>query len=238
MKIYNQLKNALKAEIESRNLHGTKVTISCKALSAEEAIGKPEHNDYPIQKGKEVMIEADFCGTKGQAFTDTYENNSYLVEDLLAMKLENNREKASFVATLNAIWRHFGKCDKTVHCKDQEPVECASHLNEKLDFSKKTLLVGLQPRFLNKLAENGEVRVLDLDKDNIGKEVSGIKVESAEKFAEAAQWCDQIFSTGSTICNGSIEGILDAGKPTVFFGVTISGAAEILGLETFCYCGR
>ncbi|MEW6711472.1 MAG: DUF364 domain-containing protein, partial [Candidatus Riflebacteria bacterium] len=205
MDIYNKLKSTLKAEIEARNLQNASVSINCKALSVKEAIGTPEHNDYPIQKGKEVMIEADFLGTKGQAFTDTYENRTYMIEDLLALPLDNNREKASFVATLNAVWRHFGKCGKTVHCKDKEPVECAGHLGEKLDFSKKTLLVGLQPRFLEQLAKNGNVRVLDLDADNIGRKFGNVIVESASNFKDAAQWCDQIFSTGSTICNGSIE---------------------------------
>ena len=44
--------------------------VNARTLSADEAIGAPERSDYPIQKGKEVMVEATFKGFKGQAFTD------------------------------------------------------------------------------------------------------------------------------------------------------------------------
>ena len=214
------------------------IAVSCKALSAEEAIGKTEHDDYPIHKGKEVMVEADFCGAKGQAFTDLYGSCSFKVEDLITMEFRTNRDRASFIASINAIWKYYGMATKTVHCRDKEPVECAGELPKYYDFSKKTLLIGLQPRFLEVLAAHGEVRALDLDKDNIGKIKAGVEIEDGEKFTEALDWCEQIFATGSTLCNGTIQGILDAGKPVKFFGVTIAAAAEILGLDIYCYAGH
>ena len=48
--------------------------------------------------------------------------------------------------------------------------------------------------------------------------------------------------TGSSIVNGTIDGIKSlfetAGKPLVFFGNTISGAAALLGLDRLCPFGR
>jgi hypothetical protein len=57
MNIYEEISKALRKEIKSHNLSGRNVNIRCRALSAKEAIGTPEHNDYPIIKGREVMVE-------------------------------------------------------------------------------------------------------------------------------------------------------------------------------------
>lgn len=238
MDIYKTMQEALERLAVEKDIMGSTIAVNCKALSAKEAIGETEHDDYPINKGKEVMIEADFCGAKGQAFTDHYGNGEYKVQDLVTMELQNNRDRACFVASINAIWKYYGLAEKTVHCRDKEPVECAGKLPESYDFSRKTLLVGLQPRFLEVLAEHGEVRALDLDKDNIGTVKAGVTIEDGAKFDEAVEWCEQIFATGSTLCNGTFQGILETGKPVTFFGVTVAAAAQILGLKTYCVCGH
>ena len=238
MDIYKRMQEALSKLAIEKNILDSTIQISCKALSAREAIGDTEHDDYPIHKGKEVMVEATFYSAKGQAFTDQYGIGSYKVKDLISMELDDNKSRASFISSINAIWKYYGKSEKTIHCRDKEPVECAGELHKHYDFNKKTLLIGLQPRFLEVLAANGEVRVLDLDKDNIGKRIAGIEIEDGAKFEEIVEWSDQIFATGSTLCNGTLQGIIDSGKPAIFFGVTIAAAAEIFGLETYCVCGH
>ncbi len=238
MSIYKQMQEELRALAEDKEILGSTIEVSCKALSAVEAIGNTEHDDYPINKGKEVMVEADYCGAKGQAFTDHYGKGVFKIADLITMELQTNRDRASFIAAINAIWKYYGKAEKTVHCRDNEPLDCAAELPKHYDFTKKTLLIGLQPRFLEVLAKNGEVRALDLDKDNIGTVKSGIEIEDGAKFSEVLDWSEQIFATGSTLCNGTIEDILNCGKPVTFFGVTIAAAADILGLHTYCFCGH
>jgi len=238
MNLYDELQTALKKQVDAHNLSGQRIRIRCKALSAEEAIGNPEHDDYPIIKGREVMVEAEFDGAKGQAFADEYENADYLVNDLLTMTLDSNMRRASFIAGLNAVYRHLNLCEKTVHCKDAEPLECADKLPETIELGKKVLLVGHQPRFLERLASNGPVRVVDMDKDNIGSSFSGVVIESPERTPEAIEWCDLIFATGSTLINGTLPNFLDKGKPVIFFGVTISAAAKILNLDAYCQCGH
>lgn len=237
MDIFSRMQSELEKVATEKDILNSSINVECRALTSEEAIGNTEHEDYPIHKGKEVMIEADFCGAKGQAFTDQFGAGRYSVSDLTEMEFSCNRDRACFIAGINAVWKYLGRAGKTVHCRDKEPVECAAELEKEYDFSKKTLLVGLQPRFLEVLAKNGQVRVLDLDKDNIGEIKAGVEIEDGAKFAEAVEWCEQIFATGSTLCNDSIEMILDAGKPVTFFGITIAAAADILGLNTFCAYG-
>lgn len=238
MDLYEELRKALGNAIEQNNLSGRNISVRCKALSAHEAIGRPEHTDYPIIKGREVMVEADFQGAKGQAFTDAFEQIDYPVEDLLTIRLNSNRKRATFISGLNAVFRYLKLCDKTIHCKDKEPVECARHLSEAVGAFKKVLLIGYQPRFLEALAARYRTRVVDMDQDNIGISVGDVVIEAPEMTGNAMQWCDVIFATGSTLTNGTISDFLNQDKPVIFYGVTISAAATILNLNTYCYCGR
>ena len=236
--IYQQLKDALSNEIEKHTLSGHLLSVRCRALSAREAIGVPDHDDYPIIKGREVMVEADFLGARGQAFADEFENADYRVDDLLTMNLDSNSKRASFVSGLNAVYRHLNLCEKTIHCKDNEPKLCADNLNSVLGSAKKVFLVGYQPRFLEKLSKHHNLRVVDMDQDNIGNEVAGLTIEAPGKTPEIIDWCDLIFATGSTVVNGTIDQFLNQGKPVWFYGVTIAATATILNLNRYCDCGH
>jgi len=46
------------------------IGLVAAALSPEEAIGNPEDRDYPLIVGKERLMQAEFRGALGQAFTD------------------------------------------------------------------------------------------------------------------------------------------------------------------------
>ena len=238
MNLYDQLKEALRKEIQTHSLSGQNISVRCKALSATEAIGNPEHDDYPIIKGKEVMVEAVFKGAKGQAFTDEFENADLIVDDLLKIRLDSNQKRSIFISSLNAVFRHLNLCDKTIHCKDDEPKECARNLPEAIGPLNNVLLVGYQPRFLEMLKSTYSIRVVDMDQDNIGSDVFGVVIEPPEMTADAIKWCDLIFATGSTIVNGTITNFLIQDKPVLFYGVTISAAATILNLKKFCHCGH
>jgi len=238
MDLYEKLREALRNEIQKHDISGQNISVRCKALSALEAIGKPEHNDYPIIKGKEVMVEAVFKGAKGQAFADEFENADFPVDDLLTIRLNSNKKRACFISGLNAVFRYLNLCDKTIHCKDKEPIECANNLTEAVGALNNVFLVGYQPRFLETLALKYNLRVVDMDQDNIGSEFFDVVIEPPEMTADAIKWCDLIFATGSTIVNGTITNFLNQDKPVLFYGVTISAAATILNLNTFCHCGH
>lgn len=238
MTVYDELKGYLEELTRKHNLGRDSILVRCSALTAEQAIGKPDRDDYPIIRGREVMVEAEFRGAKGQAFTDAYGTGDFTVSDLLDLDLSTTRNRACFVSGLNAVMRYFGLCEQTVHCRDQEPKTCAGKLKEIIPSGNRVLLVGNQPGFLAALAPLYAVRVVDLDEDTIGEKVAGVTVEPPENTARAIADSDIILVTGSTLVNGTIGDFLTVEKPVIFFGVTIAGPAKILNLKRYCQCGH
>jgi hypothetical protein len=219
--ILEQARKRLIEKIEKLNVDDREIRIRCKTLTPEEAIGNPLHDDYPIQLGKERVIEANFMGKRGQAFSDSYFNYSGKVSNILALNLETNARRAIFISSLNAIMAYLKNIPETLHCKDDDLMRCADHFPDFVkDQSLKTnnvLLVGLQPRLLEVLTLLKNVRVCDLNPDNIGKSKCGIVIDGPERFSDNAKWAGAIFATGSTIVNGTIDEIINADRNTVFF---------------------
>lgn len=212
--------------------------VSARPLSPEEAIGKPERTDFPILKGKEFMMEARFRDCRGQAFTSSPGVFQGTVEEILARDLETDFDRALVVATANALLSYLGVAQGTAHCRDDGPKRCAEGLVEYLTDrfgSPRVGVIGLQPALLGALAGKLPVRVTDLDPDNIGQYRSGILVESAEITRDIVEWADIVLATGTVLANDTIDGVLSS-KPTVFYGVTIGGAAVLLGLDRYCPC--
>ncbi|MDD5091360.1 MAG: DUF364 domain-containing protein [Candidatus Wallbacteria bacterium] len=231
--VFNILKQALHGAVIKHQLQDQPVVLSFAPLSPEQAIGAPEHQDYPILKGREVMLEAVIGNARGQAFTDCFVQGNTTAGALMELDCSDSGNRAIFVAGLNAVCSYLGLCRGTVHCRNREPVRCAEMLRA-APAEGKVLLVGLQPRLLEALAGRCELRVLDLDQDNIGKVIAGVTIENADKTENAVSWCDSMLVTGTVLVNGTISRFLDTGKPVVFYGVTIAAAAEILGLKRFC----
>lgn len=238
MNAYDELKRHLEDLTRKHDLGKDNVLVRCSALTAEQAIGTPDRDDYPIIKGREVMVEAEFRGARGQAFTDIYGTGDFTVSGLLDLDLSTTRNRACFVSGLNAVMRYFGLCDQTIHCRDQEPKTCASGLKDIIPAGSRILLVGNQPGFLAALAPLYTVRVVDLDEDTLGKKIAGVTVEPPENTADALAGSDIVLATGSTLVNGTLPDFLDVEKPVIFFGVTIAGAAKILNLKRYCQCGH
>lgn len=241
MNIYDELKSKLNELVEKNGLSGEEIVINSKTLSSEEAIGITERKDFPILTGKEVMLEAEFRGAKGQAFTSSPAVYKGTLSDILALDIEQDQHSMGlFIASLNAIMRHLDLIDGTVHCKNEEPESCAKKFVEyvKSEFGDpKIALIGYQPAILENLSKEFSIRVLDLDPKNVGFERYGIVVEDGnEAYREVVhEWADMVLCTGSTLANGSIVNFLDIGKPVVFFGTTIAGAAVLLDLERACF---
>ena len=64
------------------------VDVTCRALTPEEAIGSnTKRMDFPILTGKDVMIQAEYRGFKGQAFTDAPVAYHGRLKDVPAMDL-------------------------------------------------------------------------------------------------------------------------------------------------------
>jgi hypothetical protein len=238
--IYEELKEKIFRISAEENLLLEPVRVKARVLSTEEAIGNPEADDFPLQKGKEKMMQAEFLGAVGQAFTDRYGDFEGTLEDVLKMELSNNFRRAIFVSTINAVLRHLNKIEKTVHCRDKEPAECATELSAHIlgKFGKvKTALIGFQPRMAEALSAQFTLRVVDLDQDNIGKEKFGVTIEGPENTENVMDWADLLVVTGTTLVNGTIVNFL-RDIPLLFYGTTIAGAAYLMNWDRFCGRGH
>jgi len=235
--IYTELKKRAFKLWESEDILSEKIVVTARALSTEEAIGNPEDDDYPIQQGKEKIMQAEFKGSFGQAFTDHFGNFEGTLKDVLELPLTNNFQKAVFISSLNAVLRSQNRIEKTIHCHDDEPIECAEklvlYIKEKYGDVKITQ-IGFQPRMAEYLSKEFEIRLIDLDPDNIGKKKQGVLIEGADATQDAINWCDLLLVTGTTVANGTIELFLNK-KDVLFYGTTIAGPAMLMGWDRFCY---
>jgi len=238
--LYDIIKKEFTKTINQRGFEEEEVVVRAAPLSPQEAIGDPEDKDYPLVTGKERLMQAEFKGSLGQAFTDMYGNFSGSLAEVLEMDLKNNFRRAIFVSTLNAVMRYLGLVDKTVHCRNNEPRECSRELVKYIEKNyghPKIAFIGFQPRMVEALSGNFELRVTDMDRDNIGKVKFGVTINSPEKTKENLSWCDIALVTGTTVVNNTFNQF-STSKPVIFYGITISGVAKLLGLKHFCYCGH
>jgi hypothetical protein len=238
-KLHQTIREKFIRLIKEHGLEGEEVIVRAAALSPEQAIGNPDDKDYPLVKGVERLMQAEFRGARGQAFTDRYGNFSGRLADIAAMDLKNNFRRAIFIATLNAVMRQLGLAAQTVHCKDEQPRECSRKLTRYIEEKygqPRIAMVGFQPRMVEALAKKFELRVADMDRENIGQEKFGVRVDDPAKTKENLNWCDIAVVTGTTIVNDTIDQFR-INKPVVFYGITISGAAKLLGLNHFCPLG-
>ncbi|MGC9195139.1 MAG: Rossmann-like domain-containing protein [Syntrophobacteraceae bacterium] len=234
--IYEELRHKALEQCRQNGLLGEKITVRARVLTTQEAIGNPEGEDFPLQKGKERLMQAEFRGAFGQAFTDRFGDFEGSVEQIFGMPTENNFRRAVFLSALNAVFRHLGLIANTVHCRDKGPTQCAAALRDSLRerFGRvKITQVGFQPAMAQALAGAFPLRLLDLDKNNIGVEKFGVRVEGPQGLEEALNWADLLLVTGTTLANATVERFLST-KPTIFYGTTIAAAAHLMGWERFC----
>ncbi|TCO71833.1 Rossmann-like domain-containing protein [Marinisporobacter balticus] len=233
-----KIQRKFKQLVNENELNEKEIAITCSVLTAQEAIGDPGRNDFPIQKGKEKLMQACFGCSYGQAFTDMPNGYRGKLEELATIPLQTNFDRAVFISGMNAVLRELKMTECTIHCKDDGPRKCSVELVEMIEKeygNPKIAMFGLQPAMVEVLAHKFTLRVFDLDEDNIGKDKYGIVIESGICNMEAVQaWADIFLVTGSTICNGSIVDFLKIEKPVIYFGTTIAGAASLSGLNRFC----
>ncbi len=238
--IYPRLITEFSKIVEENKLQFEKIVINAVPLTPEESIGNPEDKDYPLITGRERLMQAQFKRSFGQAFTDMYGDYTGTLEEILAADLSNNFRRAILVSTINAVMKHLRLITCSVHCRNNEPRECSQYLANYIEEQygqPKIAQVGLQPRMVEALAAKFEMRVTDLDKQNIGQVKYGVTIEGPEETQRNLKWCDLALVTGTTIVNNTIgQFILE--KPVIFYGVTVSGPAKLLGLTSFCSLGK
>ena len=225
------------------------IRVKTSALTPTQAIGTPIRQDYPILTGKEVIVEAEFRGNFGQAFTDQPQEFEGSLKEILQLDLEDTGNRAILLATINAITSYLNIADRVRHCKDEEPESCAAEMTKHLldRFGRiKIGMVGYQPALLEQLARTfGTDCVIctDLSPINIGSNRYGVSIwNGKEQTSELIDWCDLVLATSSTFSNGTFDEIefqaRQKGKNLIVFGITGAGVAALTGIERLCYCGH
>ncbi len=238
--LYRRLKQELERLVRLHHLNESPILLKSRGLSPEEAIGNTRRRDYPILAGKEIMLQAEFDTSLGQAFTDAPSDFCGTLNELLALDPENDvRSRGLLVATLNAVMRHTGDIDHTVHCRNDDLELCAeahaAHIREHFGTPRITL-IGYQPALTARLSREFPLRVLDMNPQFVGSVKSGITIEHGEhSYRDAVlDWPELVLCTGSTLCNGTFVNFVDIGRPVIFFGISGAAAARIFDLPRFC----
>jgi uncharacterized protein (DUF4213/DUF364 family) len=222
--------------------------VEVKSLTAVEAIGNPGGWDYPLLRGKEVLLQATFINSIGQAFTGVPKTFHGTLDDVFNLNLEQIENRAILVATINALLRNCGLIEKTVHCRDNEPAECglqiAAHLYQEYG-PVRVGLAGYQPAFIKALTEIFDAKnvcVTDLSAENVGKIFSGTEIwDGMTRTEELIAESDLILVTGSVFVNNTMGPFLaavKAGKQLYFYGTTVTGLAYLHNLPHICLLGH
>jgi hypothetical protein len=107
-------------------------------------------------------------------------------------------------------------------------------------------MIGLNPAIAENLVQvfgSDRVHISDLDRDQIGKGRFGVEIwDGATRTADLIERSDLILMTGTTLQNGTFDGIWEAiraqGKPGLVYGVTGAGVCALTGIERICPCAR
>ncbi|SEA29654.1 Putative heavy-metal chelation [Desulfuromusa kysingii] len=243
---YSQLKERFSILAKEHSLLGENIAISARILKNEEAIGNPTRQDYPLLKGKEFLMEANFRGCRGQAFTDAPCEKVSTLAGILALPIEKVEHRALFIASLNAVIRFLKPELETVHCHNDEPEECAAEIIRRLQKQPVAKIgqVGLQPAILAKLVETfgaDNVICIDRDEHQRGSSKFGVPIKwgGEQETAELFKQSDVVLATGSTVINGSLPTLIKLAEkntvPLYFYGTSIAGTAELMNLKRFCF---
>ena len=199
--------------------------------------------DYALMRGKEVIVDCEIRGYHGQAFTDMPSQVKCKVRDLLKLNVNSTRDRALLFSCLNCLMAMTGEIKGTVHCRKEAPDKCGEMLADEIERrygrSVRVAHIGFQPGHVKATAARfREVKVTDLNPENIGKVKHGIVILSGDENPRVIEWADVVCITGSAIVNGTLFDLLrlcsEHGKHAIVYGVTVKGAAKIMGIPVFC----
>jgi uncharacterized protein (DUF4213/DUF364 family) len=247
--VLKKSKNQLVEIVTKNRLLDTHVSVLVKTLTPEEAIGVPGRRDFPIILGKERVVEANVLGAKAHAFTDSPGEFVGNLKEVLTLPLTSNRERSIYVATLNAILKYLHLIENTIHCKDEDPEKCGNEIASQLlkRWGKvKVGFIGLNPAIAENLIETfgaENVRITDLNKQNVNSFRNGVKIwDGNEMTEELVKQSDVILITGTTFVNGTFDHIMHClqnnRKDYLIYGVTGAGICKLMGLTRICPYSR
>ncbi len=228
---------------ENEDLNALEIIISSRALTSNEAIGHPEKDDFPLLRGKEVLLQAAIGDSVGQAFTADPIAYQGTIKNILEMSADRPGVHALVVASLNALYCKLGKVDHTIHCVNHEPEECAAHISQYI-LDKHGLcnigIIGYQPAILDHCAQlftPDRIHITDLDANTVGAVRYGVKVlDGMTDTDKLVEFADVLLITGTILANGTYQEVLRAvgDKPYYFFGTTCAALAYLNNKNRLC----
>jgi hypothetical protein len=247
--ILEQARKELGRIASQHSLMEEHIRVTAGHLSPRQAIGTPKRKDFPLLAGKEVIVEAEFRGGYGQAFTSQPRVYDGSLKSVLELPLSEIGSRAILLSTLNAVTSHLGITDRVRHCRDKEPEKCAAEIARDLLKRFGILnvgMVGYQPAILDNLAKTfsaKHVRGTDLNPANIGDRRFGIEIwDGANDTSRLIDWSELLLVTSSSLANGTFDTIytqaIDKGKKLIIFGITGAGLSVLLGIERLCFYGH
>lgn len=218
--------------------------VECNILGAD-FVELPS-NEYALMRGKEFLVDCRVDHYHGEAFTDSPKPFKGKVIEVARMALGECGDRAIFFATLNAVLRAIGEIDRPIHCRKIDAERCGHHLAEYIlnRFGRvKVAHIGFQPGHVKaSKAVFDEVYVTDLNPENVGKVKFGIEILDGSMNEDVIRKVDVACITGSAIVNGTLFKLLEwckgYGTKYILYGVTMKGAAKLLGYEVFCPFGQ
>ena len=212
--ILEQARERFEQLVTKSSLPDPEIRVLVKTLTPEEAIGRPGRRDFPITLGQERVIEAEFAGAKAHAFTDSPKEFVGQLGDVVNLPLDSNSNRAIFVGVLNAVLRYLGIIEKTLHCRDEEPEQCANEIAAflKCKYHNATVgLVGLNPAIAESLAKGfgaSKVKITDLNPDNMGKSKHGVEIwDGTTRTKHLVEASDVVLLTGTMLANDTFNAL-------------------------------
>jgi len=241
-------RDALAAILEQNPaLNALEITINSRTLKSEEAIGHPQRDDFPLLRGKEVLLQAEIQGALGQAFVSDPIPYHGSLQNLLDLPDDSPGIHALLVASLNALFSKLGQIEHTIHCIDQDPEKCGEYISQ-LMLAKHGLcnvgIIGYQPaivEYCTRVFGPSRVGITDLSSDVVGSIRYGVKVmDGLSDTKVLVDFADVLLITGSILANGTYPDVLAeiGDKPYYFFGTTCAGTAYLNNMNRLCPFSR
>jgi len=230
-----------------------------KLLRSRVVIRSRPHECIPSRPGMsasehsaragEWIVEASLPQTSGEAiarFSCSYDG---ILEAVLGLSLDDERNRALVVSTVNALLCELKLVEHTLNCESRDPQKCGIEIVRTV-LKRYGLvhigMVGLKPSLLEKLVETfgtERVRVVDPAERNIGTICHGVDVWSvSDRISDLVRRSDVVLFTGATLVNGIFdplwEQIQDEGKEYIAYGNTILGIGRLMGVDGICPFAR
>ncbi len=197
-----------------------------------------EGDEYALLRGKEILLTCRYRDSIGQVFTVAPRSFTGTLKEVLELEPYSIVNNSIMYSTLNAVLRHLGLIQKTMHCRGDKPRRCGELLVKQLirdyGLTARILHVGYQPGHVEALVEafKDNVIVTDLSEDIIWTKRYGRLIVDGELNKYFVDKVDVVLMTASAIVNNTAWEIIRQAQLSntkiIVYGISASSAIYIL----------